>query len=369
MAPPPHNWRAVPDQSRCLHLLCTVKALLYREFRGPIDLVDLPDPEPPKDGVVVQVQATGLCRSDWHGWMGHDSDVHVPHVPGHEMAGVVAATGKAVRKWKVGDRVTTPFMMGCGSCEQCREGQQQVCDRYYQPGFTGWGSFAQFVALPFADLNLVALPDGVSPTAAAILGCRFATAYRAVVVQGRIAPNQWVAVHGCGGVGLSAIMIARAVGARVVAVDLGTEKLELARTLGANVTLDAGKGTDIPAAVLDATGGGVHVSLDALGSTATCLNSLASLRKRGRHIQVGLMMGEHATPAIPMGPVIARELEVLGSHGIQAHQYPAMLELITTGRLQPDRLLGRTITLAEAASELPKMGQFGGVGVTVIDRF
>ncbi|MGH7752133.1 MAG: zinc-dependent alcohol dehydrogenase family protein [Gemmatimonadales bacterium] len=347
-----------------------MKAVLYRQFRGPLALEEVPDPEPPKDGVVIEVQATGLCRSDWHGWMGHDPDIRLPHVPGHELAGTVAVAGPEVRRFKPGDRVTVPFMMGCGECDQCRQGQQQVCDRYYQPGFTGWGSFAPYVALPHADINLVALPAEVTPKTAAILGCRFATAYRALVVQGRLAPGEWVAVHGSGGVGLSAVMIAAALGARVVAVDIAPDKLALARELGAEVAINAKQVRDVGAAVRDATQGGAQVSMDALGSTATCLNSLSSLRKRGRHVQVGLMLGEHATPAVPMAPVIAYELEILGSHGMQAHQYPAMLDLITSGRLRPERLLGRTISLADAVDELPKMGSFGGgVGVTVIDRF
>jgi alcohol dehydrogenase len=313
-----------------------------------------------------------MCLSDWHGWMGHDPDIRPPHVPGHELAGTVAALGATVRHWKVGDRVTAPFCLGCGRCEQCRAGQHQLCDRYYQPGFTGWGSFAEYVALPYADENLVALPPTVTFAAAALLGCRFATAYRAVVTQGRLQAGEWIAVHGCGGVGLSVVMIAHALRGRVVAVDVTDEKLAFARELGAEVIVNAARSDDVPDAVrtaIDDGAAGVHVSIDALGSTATCLNALGSLRKRGRHIQVGLMTAKHSHPPIPMGTIVARELEIRGSHGMAARDYPEMLDLITGGRLSPERLIGRTIALSDAPAALPRMDAFEGVGVTVIDRF
>jgi alcohol dehydrogenase len=347
-----------------------LKAVRYAAFRAPLELVTVADPEPPAGGVVVKVEASGMCLSDWHGWMGHDADIHPPHVPGHELAGTVAAVSSGVRSWEVGDRVTTPFCLGCGACDQCRAGQHQVCDRYYQPGFTGWGSFAEYVALPYANENLVAIPEAVTFNAAALLGCRFATAYRAVVMQGRLQTGEWIAVHACGGVGLSAVMIAAALGARVVAVDVQDEKLAFARQLGAEVTINTAGLADVPGAVRQATGGdGAHVSVDALGSVATCVNSLGSLRKQGRHVQVGLMTGGDSHPPIPMGAVIARELEIRGSHGMAARDYRPMLDLIVRGSLQPERLVKRTITLREAASALPRMGAFEDVGVTVIDRF
>jgi len=342
-----------------------MKAVRYDAFAGPLRLVEVPDPTPTPDGVVVKVGASGLCRSDWHGWKGHDADVKVPHVPGHEFAGIVQETGRDVRNWKPGDRITVPFSMGCGACERCRAGDEQICDRYYQPGFTGWGTFAEYVALPYADGNLVRLPDSMSFRTAALLGCRFATAYRAVVGQGRTRPGEWVAVHGCGGLGLSAVMIARALDARVIGVDIAGDKLALARACGAEIVIDASVTTDVARAIREATGGGVQVSIDALGSRATCRNSILSLRKRGRHIQVGLLLADQSEPPVPMSQVIARELEIRGSHGLQARTYDELLALIASGRLHPERLLGRTITLAEVGQELAAMAAFPGVGVTV----
>jgi alcohol dehydrogenase len=319
--------------------------------------------------VVVKVEATGLCRSDWHGWMGHDPDIVLPHVPGHELAGTVAAVGSAVRNWRVGDRVTAPFVCGCGRCYECHSGNHQVCEHQFQPGFTAWGSFAEYVALDRADTNLVRLPDSMAYATAASLGCRFVTSFRAVVDQAKVQPGEWVVIHGCGGVGLSAIMIATAMGAQVVAVDLGQDKLAFAEKLGAAALVDAGTIADVPGAIREITDGGAHVSIDALGHTVTCRNSILSLRRRGRHVQVGLMLGSHAQAPIPMDRVIAYELALLGSHGMQAFRYRPMMAMIEAGRLEPSRLVGRHYALGEAPAALMAMDSFQGTGIGVITSF
>lgn len=346
-----------------------MRAAIYTKFGGTIEIQEVPDPSPKDHGVIIRVKATGLCRSDWHGWMGHDADIRLPHIPGHELAGTVAALGQNVRRFKVGDRVTVPFVCACGQCRECHSGNHQVCDQQTQPGFTHWGSFAEYVAIDHADLNLVRLPKTINDVTAAALGCRFVTAFRAVVDQGKVSGGQYVAVHGCGGVGLSAIMIATALGARVIAVDIDEETLSLARQLGAIATLNASSGTDIVEQIRSLTDGGAHVSMDALGSQATCFNSIANLRKRGKHLQVGLMTGDHRHPRIPMDRVLAHELEVIGCHGMQAHRYPEMLRMIADGILRPEKLVEKTISLDEAATSLPKMNTFGQRGILVVDSF
>ncbi|MGN6262962.1 MAG: zinc-dependent alcohol dehydrogenase family protein [Ralstonia sp.] len=346
-----------------------MKAIVYEAFGAVPKHMNVPDPTPATDGVVVQVMASGVCRSDWHGWMGHDADIELPHVPGHELAGVVAAVGADVTRWKVGDRVTVPFVAGCGHCPECHAGHQQVCEQQFQPGFTHWGSFAEYVGIGYADLNLVRLPDDLDFTTAASLGCRFVTAFRAVVDQGKTMAGQWVAVHGCGGVGLSAIMIANAIGANVVAIDISDSALELARSVGAVATVNASREADVVEAVKAITQGGAHVSLDALGHPTTCFNSISNLRRRGKHVQVGLMLGDHTTPAVPMSKVIAHELEILGSHGMQAHRYGPMLDMIRTGKLQPGRMVRREISLSASIEALTNMNRFEGAGVTVITDF
>ena len=345
-----------------------MRAVLYDAFGRAPELVEVPDPAPERDGVVVRVGATGVCRSDWHGWMGHDPDVRLPHVPGHELAGTVEAVGPEVRLWRAGDRVTVPFVLGCGDCAECRAGQQQVCEAQAQPGFTRWGSFAELVSLPRADANLVALPDAMDFATAASLGCRFATAFRAVVDRARVGAGDWLAVHGCGGVGLSAVMIGRAVGANVIAIDLSGAALARAVELGAAATIDA-SGGDAAAAVIETSGGGAHASIDALGHPATCAASVACLRRRGRHVQVGLLLGEHAAPAVPMDRVVALELELLGSHGMAAHRYGAMLAMARTGSLDPAALVGARISLSEAPRALVRMDRFESAGATVVTRF
>ncbi|MEM6577843.1 MAG: zinc-dependent alcohol dehydrogenase family protein [Pseudomonadota bacterium] len=346
-----------------------MRAVVFETFGQMPDIRNVTDPSPEADGVVLQVGATGVCRSDWHGWMGHDTSIALPHVPGHELAGTIVAKGAQVERWQIGEKVTVPFAVGCGQCPQCAAGHQQVCDNQFQPGFSHWGSFAEYVAINHADMNLVALPETMTFATAASLGCRFATAYRAIVDQGRVLGGEWVAVHGCGGVGLSAIMIASALGARVVGVDLTDDKLALARTCGAEVTILASSTNNIAKAVREATGGGAHLSIDALGSPVTCVNSISSLRKRGRHVQVGLMLADEARPPIPMDRVIAHELEIVGSHGMQAHRYTDMIGMIEAGSLTPQRLLGQEITLSASITALTDMNSFDSVGATVITDF
>ncbi len=322
-----------------------------------------PDPECPADGVVVRVGATGVCRSDWHAWRGHDP-VPLPHVPGHELAGVVDRVGPLVTHWSAGDRVTVPFVCGCGRCAYCRAGDTQVCPDQTQPGFTGPGSFAEQVAVHAADTNLVRVPDGLDLVTAASLGCRLATAYRALVTHGRLDRGQWLAVHGCGGVGLSAVLVGVALGARVVAVDVSAAALERARELGATATV---RSPDAADRVRSLTDGGAHVSVDAVGSPDTAVASVRSLRRRGRHVQVGLLLGQSATPPLPMDVVVAQELSVHGSHGMPARQYPDLLRLVVDGALDPSLLVGRVIGLEEAGDALAAMdGPATSVGMTVV---
>lgn len=354
-----------------------MRAVCFDAFAGPLRVATLPDPSPPPHGVVVRVHATGLCRSDWHGWQGHDPDIRAfPHVPGHELAGTVAAVGRDVTRWREGDRVTVPFVCACGACTPCARGDGQVCDHQTQPGFTHWGSYAEYVALHHADLNLVRLPDDMSFSTAASLGCRFATSFRAVLDQGRVREGDRVAVFGCGGVGLSAIMIARAVGAHAIAVDVSPAALALAEAAGAELCLDARDDTTgVPTTararavrdhIREFTRGGVDVALDALGSAATSRGALEALRKNGRLVQVGLMAGADANPPFPLHLVIARELEVVGSHGLAAHAYPRLLGMVREGRLDPARLVTREIPLDAAPDALASLHTAPHPGVTII---
>lgn len=346
-----------------------MRAVRFDAFGKLPHVAQVPLPQAPDGGVVVEVRATGLCRSDWHGWAGHDTDITVlPHTPGHEFAGVVHAVGAGVTRVAVGQRVTFPFALGCGECEVCRAGASHVCPHQWQPGVNGPGSFAEFVALPRADFNVVPLPASVSFAVAAGLGCRFATAYRAVVDVAQVRARETVAVLGCGGVGLAAVMVAVSLGAEVIAVDVDRGALDLAAGLGAVSTLDASHG-DVAEQIREATGGGADVAIDALGSVATARSATQSLALRGRHVQVGLLppVVVDGRATVPMHTVIARELQVLGSHGMPARDYPRMLADISAGRLAPERLLARTIGLEEAPTALATMGTRTEPGVTIIE--
>jgi alcohol dehydrogenase len=343
-----------------------VRAVLVEQFSVPPTVQEVREPECPPDGVIVRVLATGLCRSDGHGWTGHDPDVRLPHVPGHEFAGVIAEVGSDVRRWRSGDRVTAPFVCACGRCATCRRGDLQVCEAQQQPGFTHWGSFAEYVVVDVADLNAVRLPDTMPFAVAAGLGCRFATAYRAVTVHGQAAPGDWLAVHGCGGVGLSAVMIAVAAGARVIAVDPSAPARRRAAELGAETVLDP-VAADTATVIRELTGEGAAISLDAIGGVASLMASVGCLRPRGRHIQVGFMGAAQSVPAQLISMAVARELELLGSHGMAATDYPAMLARIVGGDLDPALLVGRRIGLAEAAAALPLVPNMPIDGITIID--
>lgn len=343
-----------------------MRALVLDAARARPLVRDVPEPSAPTGGVVVRVIATGLCRSDWHAWAGHDDDVLFPHVPGHELAGELVEIGSGVTRWSLGERVTVPFVAGCGRCEWCLAGDAQVCPDQEQPGFTYWGSFAEHVVVHAADTNLVAIPESVDYATAASLGCRFATAYRALIGRARVAEGEWVTVVGAGGVGLSSVMIARALGARVIAVDRNREALAVASEVGAEHTLLA-DGHNIPEAVAELTGGGSHVAVDAVGSEQTCADAILSLRRRGRLAQVGLLPPVDGHPRVPMARVIGWELDLLGSHGMAAADYPGMMTLIESGALQPHRLIERTVGLAEAAELLPVLDQATPAGMTIID--
>lgn len=331
-----------------------MRAVRYDAFHQPPRLIEVSDPVCPPRGAVIAVHATGVCRSDWHAWRGHDDSVPLPHIPGHEFAGIIEQVGPEVSRFRGGDRVTAPFILACGRCEQCLAGATQVCPHQQQPGFDLPGTWAEQVVITEADLNLVALPEQIDMTLAAGLGCRVGTAYHALRAQARVAAREQVAVYGCGGLGLACVMVALAAGADVVAVDISERALAAAAALGAT-PVPAGDGVEDR--VREATGGGAHVSLDALGSAATARAAIESLRPRGRHVQVGLLLGEDADPPLPMGRVIAQELQILGSHGLAVTEYRELLAEVASGRLDLAASVGRVIAFEDLPAAMTEMDQ------------
>ena len=276
-----------------------------------------------------------------------------------------------MQDFHVGQRVTVPFVCGCGTCRWCVSGNAQVCPDQTQPGFTHFGSWADQVVIHNADANLVAVPEDLPAAAVVGLGCRFATAFHGLRVRAQLAANETVAVFGCGGVGLSAIMIARALDAKVVAVDVSDAALESAREFGAERCVNA---RDLDPAQLSAEviaqfastdPDGVAVTVDALGREDTIRAAIGALAPLGRHVQIGLLPAE---PVVDLPRVIALELSVLGSHGMAAAEYPELVDLVVEGRLRPQDLVPNVISLDEAPAAMEAMGAPAAtVGMTIID--
>jgi D-arabinose 1-dehydrogenase-like Zn-dependent alcohol dehydrogenase len=351
-----------------------MRAAVMEAVRKPLVVKEVPDPSCPANGVILRAEAEGVCRSDWHAWSGDWSWIGLvpamPLVMGHEFCGVVEEVGKECHNFKKGDRVLVPFSQGDGICEYCRSGQSHVCANPTLPGFSYWGGYGRYVGIPNADSNLVPMPDDVGFAEGASMGCRFMTSYHGVVDRAQVRPGEWVAVHGCGGIGLSAIHIAAAVGANVVAVDLDDRKLELAKKVGAQSTVNAKRSEDVPMSIFDITKGGAHVSVDALGIATTCRNSILSLRKQGRSLQIGLTtQAEQGEVPLPIDRMVTMELQLIASLGMPAARYPSMLQMVQAGKLNPKAMITETVGLDGASRVLEEMTNFQNVGVSIIDKY
>ena len=343
-----------------------MRAAVLTAFRAPLSVEDVPEPACPADGVVLETLACGVCRSDWHGWCGTDQDVRLPHVPGHEFCGTIVEAGREVRDWRPGDRVIAPFVLACGACPDCRAGDQTACATQIMPGFTAPGAFAERVAVPRADQNLAHLPDWLNPDLAAAFGCRVTTVWHALTGRARLAPGEWLAIHGTGGIGLAAVLLGQAMGARVIATDTNAERRAHAERFGA-VAVDAA--SEPWAAIEEITGGGAHVSVDALGIPETVSASLLSLRPLGRHVQIGYPGREHAWAELPLGRIYDRQLALFGTNGMPAHRFPALFRLVEGGRVDLSPMIARRVTLDDASAELAAFDGPQPPGIAVITRF
>lgn len=343
-----------------------MRAAVIREFRADLSLEKVADPICEANGVVVRTLACGICRSDWHGWVGEHARVKPGAIPGHEYCGEVVEVGP-LAKWSVGDRVIAPFILSCGECPECRSGHSTTCRAQRVPGFGEPGSYAEYVSVPNAH-NLVRLPESLTPELAAGLGCRVTTAWHALTGRAALQAGEWLAVHGTGGIGLSCLILGQALGARVVVVDVVPEKLQHALALGAEAAIDARDG-DVGARIVDLTGGGAHVSIEALGIPATVENSLTCLRPLGRHVQVGLPTGHLARMDVNMNAVYMRQLSLFGTRGMPSWRYPSLLSLIETGRVDVRPIVARHVALSDATSELRAFDGPTPPGVAVITDF
>ncbi|MCC7319375.1 MAG: alcohol dehydrogenase catalytic domain-containing protein [Rubellimicrobium sp.] len=343
-----------------------MRAAILHAYNSPLGIEDVPMPACPADGVVLRVLACGICRSDWHGWTGEHARVKPGSRMGHEYCGEVVEAGPQAR-WRRGERVIAPFILACGSCPDCQAGHQTACGNQIVPGFTAPGAFAEYVAVPHAH-NLARLPEALDPALAAGLGCRVTTAWEALTGRAALQAGEWLAIHGTGGVGMSALILARAIGARVIVTDVVPQKLAFARDLGAEHALDARAG-DTAERIRDLTGGGAHVSVDALGFPETIRASLASLRRLGRHVQVGMPTGHHARIEIDMLGLYSGQLAVFGTRGMPSWKYPPLLDLVSSGRVDVRPLLAREVRLSDVSAELAAMNGPTPPGVAVVTDF
>jgi len=352
-----------------------MRTAVLTDHGEPLDIRDVPAPDPDPHGAVVEVEACGVCRSDWHAWKGHgewaDDAVPTGQTLGHEPAGTVAAVGEHVERVAPGDRVVVPFSLGDGACKQCRTGHGNVCPNGLALGFEpdAPGAFAERVAVPAADYNLVELPEFLSAQDAAALGCRYMTAYNALLNRGAVTAGDWVAVHGCGGVGLSAVQLADALGARVVAVDVDADARDRATDLDAELTVNPER-ERVVKAIKAATDGGADVSIDALGIAETCRNSVRCLGVRGDHVQVGLTTDEERGEVpLPTDRIAHMELSVHGSRGMPQTDYEGLFELIEATGVAPGALVSRELSLGEVSDRLAAMDDYSTAGVEVVTEF
>ena len=351
-----------------------MRAVVLAEHGEPLELRDVDEPEPDPDGVVVETEACGICRSDWHAWQGHgdwvDDRVPTGQVLGHEPVGTVREVGADVATVAVGDRVVVPFSLADGTCPACRAGRQNYCEGATALGFgpAAPGAFAERFHVPAADVNAVHLPDGVSGVAAASMGCRFVTAFEALDREADVGGGDVVVVVGCGGVGLSAVQIAAALGATPVAVDVREAPLELAADIGAAATLNA-EAVDAAERVRERFGG-ADVSIDALGSGETFRTAVESLASGGTHVQVGLT-GDDARGevSLPVDRLVQADLTVAGSRGMAPRRYEDIFAMVAAGQVDPGALVTDRVALADVPDRLAAMGEFDTVGVEVVTAF
>ena len=349
-----------------------MRAAVLREYGEPLDVTERPDPEPAPDGAVVSVEACGICRSDWHAWQGHgewaDDQVPLDYVLGHEPAGRVVAVGDDVERFAEGDRVVVPFSLGCGACGECRTGHGNTCENGLALGFESDvpGAFAEEVAVPHADHNLQTLPEGVSFRDVAAVGCRYMTAFHALAHRADVGGGDWVAVHGCGGVGLSAVQIADALGARPMAVDVNDDALARAADVGASETVN-GREVDAVEEIHDITDGGAAISVDALGRAETARNSVRCLRSRGTHVQVGLTTdAEKGEVSLPTDWMTRWEIDWLGSRGMPPARFGELLAMVEDGTLDPGALVGREVGLEDVSDRLAAMTDYETDGIEIL---
>ena len=310
------------------------------EAGKPLELQDIPIPEIGAKDIRVRVRAAGICHSDAHYRAGRSGMGFLPITLGHEVAGVIEEIGSEVTNVKVGDRVCLHYNLTCGDCYYCSTGNEQFCNTVKMLGHHVDGGYAEYIAIPAC--NAIRLPKEISFEEGATLMCASATALHALR-KGRIKAGETVAVFGVGGLGLSAIQLAKALGAiEVFAVDIKQDKLELASEYGA-ISVDASRGDPVEEIHKFTKGKGVNVSLEMIGLPGTMMQSIESLGNMGRAVIVGL--NPQPIQINTYLQVLGKEAEIIGSNDHLLQELPLLVDMARRKILDTSRVVSQTIPL------------------------
>lgn len=334
-----------------------MKAALFLGSEQPLQIDDIPTPEPGPGEILVKVAACGVCHTDLH-YLDHGVPTFKkpPLILGHEISGTIAVLGPQVSGWRDGDPVLLPAVYGCGQCRMCREGRENICESMVMFGNNVDGGYAEYVLAPAKDA--LPMPPSIPLIEGAIIADAITTPYHAVVNRGEIRPGDKVVVFGCGGIGLNIVQVASALGAEVTAVDVIDSKLELAVELGAAHTMNSSQVERIDKEIRKLTGGGADVAFEAIGLPVTQEQAFASIRTGGRFVVVGFS----AKPMqLNSGRVMFRELEVVGSLGCRAVDYPRVLSMVQSGMINLQKLVTGHFPLSDINQAFDLLRQGEGI--------
>ncbi len=318
-----------------------MKAAMFYGSGQPFKVEEVPIPEPGPAEVLVKIAACGVCHSDLH-YTDHNLPTFKkpPLILGHEASGVISAVGQGVTKWAAGDRVILPTLYGCGVCSACRRGRENICDNQTMFGNNVDGAFAEYIAVR-QDI-LFALPEELPLVESCIIADASTTPYHAVVNRGQVKPGNTVAVFGCGGIGANVVQMAAIAGGQVIAVDIVDAKLDWARKMGAAATINSSRVERVDKEIRKLSGGGVDVAFESIGLPATQEAAFASTRNGGRVVLVGYS----AKPmTLNSGRTMYREMEVVGSLGCPASEYPKVIELARIGKIKVKEIVTARFSL------------------------
>ncbi len=327
-----------------------------------MEVGDVPTPAPGPGEALIKVAGCGLCHTDLH-YVDHGVKTFKapPVILGHEAAGTVHELGPGVKGRAVGDRVLIPAVLSCGRCRYCRQGRENLCDKLTMLGNNVDGAYAEYVAVPAAEL--VPVPDGIALEQACVIADAVSTPYHAVTRRARVRAGDVVAVVGCGGVGLNVVQCAHVAGARVIAVDVNERRLEIARRLGATETVNPQAVQRVDKRVRELSDGGVDVAFEAIGTPATMQLAYGLLRRGGRLCVIGYSAEDVSLSAAKL---MYYELEVVGSLGCGAGEYPEIMGLVQAGRLKLDEIVSGTIPLARINDGLDRLRRGEGVRWVIV---